>query len=72
MKKLYIFNVLYAGWELDYVAYIGEKDDGSRCLIMTNHGREYEADISELEHKIVEYEMVLADSRKALEMLNAA
>lgn len=68
--KLFRFPVLYEGWETDNSGWVAERPDGSRCLIMTSHGAEYEADPKELEERITLYKQALEDSEKALQMLH--
>ena len=68
-KTLIGFVVLWKGWEMDNHAWVMEKVDGTRYLKMTDHGQAYEAEVSELEERISEYEKILADSKKALGLL---
>lgn len=68
-KVLLKFSVLWEGWECDSTAWVMERQDGTRYLKMTNHGGEYEAKTDELHARMAEYERVLTETRKALEML---
>ena len=68
-KELMAFTVLWDGWECDSKAWVMERPDGTRYLRMTNHGGAYEAKPEELRDKLCEYEKVMADTRKALELL---
>ena len=65
------FVVLWEGWECDSKAWVMECSDGSRYLRMTNHGGIYAADIKDIEYKVSEYENVLSETRKAIELLNS-
>ncbi len=69
-KELFRFDMLWLGWECDPYAWIMERPDGTRYLQMTNHGSPYEADPVELVERIQYYKTVLADSEKALTMLD--
>lgn len=69
LKKIFEFPVLWDGWECDSKAWVAERQDGSRCIIMTDHGGEYEANPKEVRDRIAEYQSVIAKSEKALEML---
>lgn len=68
-KVLMVIPVLWADWECDGTAWIKEKSDGGRYLVMTNHGGEYVADIAELLERVKEYERVLCATRQAIELL---
>ena len=68
-KVLMEFPVLWEGWECDSTAWVMERPDGTRYLIMTNHGSAYEANTDELHERISMYEAVLEQSREALAML---
>jgi hypothetical protein len=68
-KVVMRFAVLWEGWEMDNEAWVMERPDCSRYLVMTNHGARYMAMPSDLRERIAEYEKVLADSRKALALL---
>lgn len=69
-KIIFTFPVLWHEWECDGTAWVMEKEDGTRYLIMTNHGGEYIAEPSELTSRIYYYESVIKDSKKALELLS--
>ena len=69
-KIKYQFDVLYAGWECDSEAWVVRFTDGSIGLILTDHGRLYISNISELENRIEEYQKVILDTKKAISMLN--
>lgn len=68
-KEIFSFPVLWDGWDCDYTAWVMQRPDGSKYLCMTNHGGRYEAPISQLERKIKEYNSVIAQSEKALELI---
>lgn len=69
-SAIYHFDVLHCGWEMDNRAWIIE-DEGTRKLIMTNHGIPYESEVAELKGFISGYKKVLENSEKALELLQA-
>jgi len=70
MKKIFNFTVLWAGWECDSHGWVAEKEDGTRVIILTNHGEEYEAEISELDQRILYYQETIEETRKAIELVN--
>jgi hypothetical protein len=70
MRKVFQFPVLWEGWEIDSKGWVAEREDGTRALILTNHGSEYEADPEILEDRIAEYQRVIVETQKALSMLN--
>lgn len=61
--------VLYAGWELDQVAWVVRNSEGALNLIMSTQGSLYVADTSALMGKIREYINATDLSLKALELL---
>lgn len=63
------FDVLWKGWELDDIAWVKEKENGDRYLVMTSHGGEYPAQASELLDRIRAYESALAQTKEALRLL---
>ncbi len=69
-KVIFTFPVLWHEWECDGTAWVMEKEDGTRYLKMTNHGGEYISDMSQLTARIYYYESVIADTKKALELLS--
>lgn len=68
-KIIFAFDVLWCGWELDSRAWVVETEHGKRKLIMSNHGGKYFAKPKDLERKIIEYEIAIENSKKALEFL---
>ena len=68
-KEIYSFTVLWKGWECASAAWIIERPDGSRYLVMTDHGSPYMADPNELVERIAEYQDVINQTNKALEIL---
>lgn len=70
-KEIFKFTVLWAGWECDSVAWVMERANGTRYLRMSSHGGLYEAEAAELLERIAEYESVIEQSRKALDMLKS-
>lgn len=55
-KRLFEFPVLWKGWEGDSNGWVVERQDGTRVLLLTNHGREYEAKPDAVLERIAEYE----------------
>lgn len=62
------FPVLHTGWELDDKGYVVRDEGGDLCLVLTNHGRPYPAEVGELEKKIAEYTEAITKTREALKM----
>ena len=66
------FPIMYSGWECDADGWIAENcNNGERVIIMTNHGRKYIADVSELHAHIAEYREAINDTNAALAMLSS-
>ena len=68
-KEIFSFPVLWAGWDCDSTAWVMQRPSGSKYLRMTNHGGHYEAPISQLEKKIKEYSLVIAQTEKAIKLI---
>jgi hypothetical protein len=62
--------VLWAGWECDHHALLGQKGD-QLVLVTTNHGSPEEGNLPLLQAKLVEYEEALAATRRLLAALTA-
>lgn len=62
-------DVLWAGWECDYTAWIIQ-ENGKNILLTSDHGEIKVTDKEFLQNKIKEYEKVIEKSKKMLEMLN--
>ncbi len=67
--QIFKFPVLHEAWECDSDAWVMERPDGTRYLRMTNHGAAYEASLDDLRKRIAVYESVIAQSRKAIELM---
>lgn len=65
---VYYFEVLYSGWDCDGMAWIIDMQ-GTKKLIMTNHGSMYEAQLSELQELLKYYAQTLKDTQKAVDLL---
>lgn len=65
---MYYFEVLYSGWDCDGMAWIIDMQ-GTKKLIMTNHGSMYEAQLSELQELLKYYAQTLKDTQKAVDLL---
>lgn len=68
-KVIYRFKRLWSGWELDTTGEIIERENGTRAIILTNHGRPYLASEEELRDDLVKYRTALADTQTALDIL---
>ena len=69
-KVIFEFPILYEGWEMDEKGEVIERNDGSRYIRLTNHGKPYIAEVSELEEKIAEYQKVIGETNKAIELVS--
>jgi rhamnose utilization protein RhaD (predicted bifunctional aldolase and dehydrogenase) len=67
-KVVFEFPILHSGWDLDSIGYVVD-NNGSKILILTNHGVDYMADPYELETKIAEYQKTIMQTQKALTLL---
>lgn len=70
VMKIYRFPVLKEGWEIDSNGWIAVRPDGTRTIILTNHGNEYEAAPEELHDLIRSYERVISDTKMGLDLLD--
>lgn len=70
VRTLLEFPVMYSGWECDYVGWVKERADGSRVIVLTNHGTPYEASPQELRYCMAKYQDALDKSQDALDLLN--
>jgi hypothetical protein len=64
-KTIFKFPVLHLGWEADGWGYVVEKE-GSREILLSNHGNFYVASVKELEQKLAEYTKVKFETKKAI------
>lgn len=62
------FTVLYAGWELDHVAWVARNKKGELVLLMTDHGGlwDFGNDVSRLHEHITEAQASIAGIKKAI------
>jgi hypothetical protein len=67
-KTIFRFPVLHLGWEADGWGYVIEKE-GTREVILSNHGKFYTACIKELEQKVAEYTKVKFETKKAIALV---
>jgi hypothetical protein len=67
-KIVFEFPILHENWENDQVGYVVD-NNGSKMLILTNHGVDYIADSFELDIKIAEYQKIIMETKKALTLL---
>jgi len=63
------FIVLHEAWESDSDGLFVEYEDGSKGIVLTSHGREYEAEPVELEDKIREYINLINEYAEVLKQL---
>lgn len=71
-SKLYVifrFSLAYVGWECDSDGEVVEDKNGKRYLILTNHASPYIGVKEELLAKINEYEHLIKETKKAIELL---
>ncbi len=68
-KIIFKFPVLWECWECDSEAWIMEKLDKTRYILMTNHGSKYIANKGELWDRIEEYKTVIRKTETALDIL---
>lgn len=64
------FPVLRRGWELDDTGYVIRKPDGTHIVVLTNHGRPFEATRADLDPLIASYEEAARLTRAAVEVLD--
>ena len=62
------FNVFHHCWESDGHGYVVKKN-GSKQLILTNHGKPYIAKVSDLNLKISEYKTIIQETERAIFLL---
>ena len=65
---VHYFEVLYSGWECDGMAWVIDME-GTKKLIMTNHGSMYEAELSELQGLLKYYAETMQETQKAVDLL---
>lgn len=66
-KIIHKFRIFYYDWEMDNYGYV--VNDGTKNkLITTNHGKLEEFDLDFLFHKIKEYENVIEQTKKAIQI----
>lgn len=74
------FPILHHGWDGDGFGYIvaniqnvdTEVFSGPLItpkLILTNHSKPYEADVSELRQKVIEYQQMIGETNSVIELL---
>ena len=68
-KIIFSFTVLWRGWECDAMAWVMERPNGTRYLLMTNHGTEQMQSVETLYGKLIEYDSVVAETKYAIELL---
>jgi len=68
-KILFTFTVLWEAWESDSEAWVKERADGTRYVVMTNHGSEYISSVEELEERLQFYHTVEDSTAKAIGLI---
>ena len=61
-------DVLWAGWECDYYAWVVE-DEGKKKLVTSDNGHRSFSDKEFLINKIKEYEKAIEDSTRLISLL---
>lgn len=69
-EVIYAFDVMFVGWECDPKGWVVKDSDGVKYAVLTNHGTPYIAEPIELRRMISEYEQVIEQTNKALQILN--
>ena len=69
LTVLHEFDVAWVGWECDSEACVAQDEDGKKHLILTNHGSPYIASGNDLFQKILEYQDLIKETRKAITFL---
>lgn len=68
-KIIYTFTVLHESWECDSQAWVMQNNNGERWIETTSHGGRYDAKVDEFEDKIKEYQSVIDQTKRALELV---
>lgn len=68
-KIIYTFTVLHESWEFDSQAWVMQNKHGERWIETTSHGSRYYAEAGEFEDKIKEYQSVIDQTKRALELV---
>lgn len=75
------FKILHHGWDMDGYGYVipvikeyhnekGQYRTKQRYeLVLTNHSKPYEASVSELRQKIIEYHQAIGETTSVIELL---
>ena len=67
---LHAFPVMHRDWEMDSEAWVVEMEDGSRRIVSTNHCALCLADVDEFTAKLAEYRTAIAETEKALALVD--
>jgi len=62
------FPILHHGWDGDGYGYVVDNIQ-EKNLILTNHSKPYEADVSELRQKVIEYQQMIGETNSVIELL---
>ena len=62
------FKILHHGWDMDSYGYVVYPPDQQRKLVLTNHSKPYEADVSELRQKVIEYQQAIGETNSVIEL----
>lgn len=74
------FLILHHGWDGDSYGYIVANVENVDTevfsgplvrpkLVLTNHSKPYEADVSELRQKVIEYQQAIGETNSVIELL---
>jgi hypothetical protein len=76
------FKILHHGWDMDGYGYVipvikeyhnekGQyKTEQRYKLVLTNHSKPYEASVSELRQKVIEYQQAIGETNSVIELLD--
>lgn len=68
VEVLMVFPVMHSGWECDEKGFV-VNDNGTKKIVLTNHGSAYFASEMELSLKIEEYKHAIASAESALDII---
>ncbi|MCK9459553.1 MAG: hypothetical protein M0R80_07935 [Proteobacteria bacterium] len=68
VSVIFRFDIWHCAWELDNLGWVVEFEDSTRGIVFTDHCKPYLGTAAELANKIAEYEMVIAETKKAIDI----
>ncbi len=69
LTKVMQFRVLQHAWECDPYGWVATRPDGTKTIILTTHGWEYEASPEDLAELLLQYQQVIAETHAAMTMV---